>query len=250
MKNIHPIAAIVLACLSVSTSCSKKSGQSGGPPKQSCQLTEVTNVISGGSTSNISFTYNDNGQRSVVEVAGSGFSTVQRVYTYSGNMIFVEETVGGAPFSTDTVTLDSNGQIVSDLNTGIQYGSRSLTTYSFSGAEIKQAVTDLGGGQQVTTNYIWAGGNLTGVASTFGGIPDTTTYGYDNAPAQTADYWSFYQLVSYPELYIKTANRVVSINNGTVTNITYSTDSTGNISKLTETYGGTVETNTYQWSCH
>ena len=128
----------------------------------------------------------------------SGVSSVTKVYTYSGNTLYLAESSGGNLQSTDTVTLNSDGLMTSDTHFQVQGGGfNTVSTYTYSGVEIQSAVTkDLQGNTLGTETYSWSGGNMVGISGMFGGLTYSLTYTYNNEQTQNGDYWQLEQLVA------------------------------------------------------
>jgi YD repeat-containing protein len=248
MKSKFLIVAGAFGCLFTSSSCSKKSS---GPAKSSCELVTIKTNITGGGGETATLTYDAQDRVIGIETVIPGSSTINKTFIYSGNTVIVNETLAGKPYSTDTITLNSSGQIQTDHNTYIAGGTSYLLTYTFSGTQVQKLVQqDPGGNVLAMETYTWSGGNLISTTSESGGTAFTANYSYNNLPAQTGDYWSEYQLVATPVAYIKTANMVTAITNPNETDtFFYSSDSTGKITGVSAMYGSSAETLSYQWSC-
>lgn len=248
IKNSLLLVSIALAGLILAFACSKKSGS----PAQTCQIATVTDQDGSNAPTTFNLTYNDQGQLSTTETISSGSSTVTRVYTYSGNRTIITETDGTTLFSTDTITMNSDGLMATDLFTIASNGEQQVTTYTYSGDQVQQSVeTDSHGATGTTTTYAWSGGNLTSSTQTTGANVTTTTYTYNNKPTQPGDYWQIIQLISYSGPFVKNTNMLTGTNSpAQIANISYNTDNTGRITGLTATYGSNVERINYNWSCH
>ena len=248
MKYIALVVAIAFGCLVATPSCSKKSSSK---PQQTCQLASAANTTPSGIVETYTFTYNNDEQISTVDLQIPGSSDLMRVFTYSGNTVYLAETLGGSLFSTDTAMVNSDGLMTSDSHFQVQGGYRNSSVYIYSGDQLKTAATlDAQGDTVDVVNYTWSGGNMVSVAETSGGFSFSATYTYNNKPAQAGDYWQLNQLTD-PAPTIRNANMLTGLNsNGSVTNVSYSTDSTGKIIGLTETTGANVYNTTFQWTCH
>src|SRR5580692_10548168 len=173
MKKACPLLIVAALCLFISPSCSKKSGS----PAQTCQIITVTDQ-QGTSTTTYNITYNNAGQISTEQYTLSGVP-YNRVFTYIGN-IEMMATSNGTTTVTDSITLNSDGLILSDYNT--DQTNISVTTYTYSGTELQKAVSVVNGGAPTTTTYTFANGDLT--AST--GSPNIT-YSYNTKASESGD---------------------------------------------------------------
>ncbi|HUB61206.1 MAG TPA: hypothetical protein VL978_10910 [Puia sp.] len=240
MKNTYPFIPVALFCLSLSLvpACSKKSGS----PAQTCQIITVTDQL-GTATTTYNITYNNSGQISTEQYASGGVNYT-RVFTYLGSTEMIS-TSDGTSTVTDSITLNSDGLIVSDYNT---YSSNvTVTTYTYSGTELQKEVQVQNGGTPSTTTFTWTNGDVTGSSSGSG----SSTYSYNTKASAVGDYWSIVQLINYGASFVKTAHQLTGYQVGTtVENVNYTYDNTGKITGLTGTSGSTVETIGYQYTCN
>jgi hypothetical protein len=194
------------------------------------------------STTTYNITYNNAGQISTEQYAISGI-TYNRVFTYFGS-IEMMATTNGTTTVTDSITLNSDGLILSDYNTN--QTNITVTTYTYSGTEVQKAVVVVNGGAPTTTIYNFTNGDLTSTS----GSP-AITYSYNAKASETGDYWQIIQLINYGALFVKTAHQLAGFSyTGTVENINYTYDNTGKITTVTGTSGANVENISYQYSCN
>jgi hypothetical protein len=237
MKNRSPFTLVVLLCLFLTPSCSKKSS-----PAQVCQIITVTDQ-SGSSTTTYNITYNNAGQISTEQYAISG-TNYNRVFTYIGSTEMIS-TSDGTSIVTDSITLNSDGLIATDYNTN---GTNvTVTTNTYSGTELQKQVEVLNGGTPSTTTFTWTNGDVTSGSTSSG----NSTYTYNTKASENGDYWSIVQLINYGSPFVKTAHQLIGYQVGTsVENVNYTYDNTGKITEVTGTTGSNVENISYQYSCH
>jgi hypothetical protein len=240
MKKISFFSGFLLLFLAFAPSCSKKNAAA-----PACKLITITDVI-GSSTSTFNLTYNNDGKISTLQ-STSGSSSTSKVFTYSGNVIFITTTNSGSTdVTTDSIVINSGGFILSDLN---RYTTnQSLTTYTYSGTQLLKSVFQYNSNPAVTTTYTFTNGDLTG--STDG--TTTSTYSYDAQKASApGDYFQLVQLIQYGASFIKNSHQITAFQSGgSIENINYTYDNTGKITGLTGTGGSSVETITYQFNCN
>jgi YD repeat-containing protein len=249
---MHPFRLVLPAlalCAIIASSCGKKNNTSG----TNCRIVGLSDNI-GSSTSHVSFTYDDQGRLTSI-VATGGNTPIKRVFTYSGNIEMISETLLGVT-TTDSIVLSSDGlPEIDQLRTS--GGTQTLSTYTYAGSEI-QTVTNQSSPVSTTDFYAWTGGNVTwsnvGINNAYSA--SSIQYFYDTtAPSQPGDYWQMIQLEGYGFTFIRNANLVThtnGIDNGDTTayqTFAYTFDSDHKITQLVMTYGMTVETITYQYSC-
>lgn len=237
MKTIIPLLIIAILSLFVSPSCSKKSSS----PAQTCQIITVTDQQGTGSTT-YNVTYNNAGQISTEQYSISGVA-YNRVFTYIGNIEMLS-TSDGTTTVIDSITLNSDGLILSDYNTN--QSNITVTTYTYSGTEVQKAVQVVNGGAPTTTVYTFTNGDLTNST----GSP-SITYTYNTKASEAGDYWQIVQLIDYGASFVKTAHQLAGYAyTGAVENVNYTYDNTGKITEVTGTSGTSVENITYQYSCN
>lgn len=238
MKNRIAYLMISLMGLFISPSCSKKSSSS----TPSCQIVTVTDQL-GTTTTTYNITYDNSNRISTEQYVSNGVTTNQ-VFTYIGNTEIMS-TSNGTTDTQDSITLNSDGLIVSDYYSSSSGGS-SVTTYTYSGTELQKAVLTSGTNPPQTTTYTWSNGDV--VSST--GSPNIT-YSYNTKATEIGDYWQVIQLINYGATFIKTAHQLAGYQyNSTVENINYTYDNTGKITAVTGTSGSDVENITYQYTCN
>jgi hypothetical protein len=237
MKNSIHFSLVALLCLFLTPSCSKKSS-----PAQVCQIITVTDQ-NGSSTTTYNITYNNAGQIST-EQYSIGTTNYNRVFTYIGGTEMIA-TSDGTTTVADSITLNSDGLIVSDYNTnGV---SVTVTTNTYSGSELQKQVVTPSGGAPSTTTFTWTNGDVTGGASGSG----NSTYTYNTKASENGDYWSIVQLINYGSSFVKTAHQLTGYQVGTsLENVNYTYDNTGKITEVTGTTGTNVENISYQYSCN
>jgi hypothetical protein len=237
MKNRSPFTLVVLLCLFLTPSCSKKSS-----PAPVCQIITVTDAQGTGSTI-YNITYSNSGQIST-EQYSSGGTNYNRVFTYIGSTEMIA-TSDGTNTVTDSITLNSDGLIVSDYNTN--QSNITVTTNTFSGSELQKQVVVQNGGTPSTTTFTWTNGDVTSGSTSSG----NSTYTYNTKASENGDYWSIVQLINYGSSFIKTVHQLAGYQVGTsVENVNYTYDNTGKITEVTGTTGSNVENITYQYSCN
>lgn len=246
LKNNPSYLILGLLSLAASFSCKKKNNNA-GQAVQSCELVKIS--LQTTSTRTITITYDAQGRMVTTETVSPGSPTTDKQYSYSGNMVIVKESVGGTPASIDSITLDS-GRIQSDHSVSLSGGSSFLLLYTFAGTEVQRLAEQDSTGTVISSEvFTWSAGNLVSVTTQTGGTTFTNTYSYNSQPSAAGDYWSEYQLITFPLPFIQTANLVTGVanNNGTTT-FQYATDGTGKIVRIMES-GVNPETDSYQWNC-
>jgi hypothetical protein len=237
MKNRSPFTLVVLLCVFLTPACSKKSS-----PAQVCQIITVTDQL-GSTTTTYNITYNNSGQISTEQYA-SGGSNYNRVFTYIGSTEMIS-TSDGTTTVTDSISLNSDGLILTDYNTN--QSSVTVTTNTYSGTELQKQVVVQNGGTPSTTTFTWTNGDMTSGTSSSG----TSTYSYNTEASKEGDYWSIVQLINYGSSFVKTAHQLSAYAVGaSVENVTYTYDNTGKITAVTGTAGSSIENISYQYSCN
>jgi hypothetical protein len=237
MKNRSPITLVVLLCLFLTPSCSKKSS-----PAPVCQIITVTDQ-NGSATTTYNITYNNAGQISTEQYSISG-TNYNRVFTYIG-AIEMMTTSDGTNIVSDSITLNSDGLIASDYTTN---GTNiTVTTNTYSGTELQKQVMVQNGGTPSTTTFTWTNGDVTSGSTSSG----NATYSYNTKASESGDYWSIVQLLNYGAPFVRTAHQLIGYQVGTtVENVNYTYDNTGKITAVTGTTGSNVENISYQYSCN
>lgn len=237
MKNRSPFALVALLCLFLSPSCSKKSS-----PAPVCQIITVSDQL-GATTTTYNITYNNAGQISTEQYSSGGIN-YNRVFTYIGSTEMIA-TSDGTNTITDSITLNSDGLVVSDYNTF--QTTVSVTTYTYSGTELQKEVQVVNGGTPATTTFTWANGDLTSGSSSGG----NSTYSYNTKSSESGDYWSIIQLINYGSSFVRTTHQLTGYQVGlTVENVNYTYDNAGKITAVTGTAGSSIESIGYQYSCN
>jgi hypothetical protein len=239
MKSILLYCAALLILLTQLPACSKKSSPSPSTAANSCKLTGINGVSANGLEA-CSISYNSDGKVSTIVQSSPG-STLTATYTYSGNVI--KMTTSGytnGDVVTDSVVVNSDGLMLSDLTRNIF--DTSLTTYTYTGTEVASAIYQEAGQTPSATTYTFTNGDLTGA-----GPAETITY--NDKPSAPGDYFQILQLLSYAAPFIKTAHQCVSsTSNGVTSNYSYAYDSTGKITQLVLT-GSSNGTFNYSYDC-
>jgi hypothetical protein len=231
--------------LFLSPACSKKNAV-----VPNCKIISAS-TVSAGNTSNTSFSYDNDGQVSIIQNT-TGSATTTSVYTYSVNLILITTSNSGPVSEVDTIRLNNSGQIIYHYAKYFVNNEITIRTYTYNsdGQVLTQAFTD-NNGQVVTGTYTYSGGDLTTISN--GNPTQNTTYTYfTDKPFQNGDVLQFSQLISTGGVqYIKNVHLVKSIQQGTnFENFNYNFDSGGKITSVTLTTGSTIETISYQYQCH
>jgi hypothetical protein len=235
MKKIFLYSATMALVIFQSLSCSKKSSS-----PSTCKLTDITIAEPSGAET-FAITYNDAGKISTL-VQTTTSSVVTKVFTYSGNVVLVSTTDNQTSnVVKDSIIVNSDGLMVSDLNTTGQ--GTSLTTYSYSGTEIQSVTFQQGTQPTSTTNYTFTNGDLTGGAG--------STFTYNDKTSAVGDYLQIEQLATTGVPFIKTAHQCISIQSGSsLENFSYSYDNSGKITQMVVTVGANVATYGYTYDCN
>jgi len=234
-KNIAYLVVAVISLL-VSPACRKKSSSN----TQACQIITVTDHEPAG-TATVNLTYNNQGQVLTKQILTSS-DTISMVFTYSGNTEIVQ-TSGPGLAITDSMNLNSDGQTVTDYESDgtITY----LTTNTYSGTELQTSVFTYSGGS-TTTTYSWTNGDMTSSVSG----STTTIYSYNTNASEVGDYWWTIQLINFGGDLIRTKHQLASYQSAsTIHNLSYTYDNTGKITGLTNSFGSSVDTVSYRYSC-
>jgi len=220
-------------------SCKKKSSA------PSCKVISMSSPTSSGTTL-YQMAYDNNGKIAALTSSGGGSSPSGYVYAYSGNLVVWSSTTSTSDI--DSITVNSNGYMVTDINWSA--GNRTVTNYTYDGnGDIKQSVAQQGSNAPVTTRYTYSGGDLTSII--FPGA-DTTYFAYNtNRAAQPGDYLHLLELTQYGAPVFKTVHEVQRITNpgSTPMNLDYSYDSKGNILTVTAIQGTSVSSLSLEYDC-
>jgi hypothetical protein len=232
MKKVFVYGIVLPFILSQSMSCSKKSSST-----PTCKINAIT-ANNAGNNATVAITYNDAGQLSTI-VESSTTYTSNKVYAYSGNVVLVTTTTSGSSdITTDSIVVNGDGLMVSDLNRSS--GNVSLTTYTYSGTELISLTNQVGNNPGSTINYTWSNGDMQGYTG--------YNLSYNDKPSQAGDYIQIQQLLEYGLPIIKTAHQCTAATiNGSIQNFNYTYDNSGKITQMVIT-GGASSTATYNYS--
>ncbi|HMR17900.1 MAG TPA: hypothetical protein PKA53_01255 [Sphingobacterium sp.] len=237
IKNNILSASILLLCLSLTISCSKKSKNDPEPPEPTCRI-----IVAGGEGLIFNITYNEEGKISKVTVGST-----TRTYEYSGNTAIVRTVNAGTFFSKTIYTLNNNGFVTKKRieynETGTDWNNTDFL-YNESTQLIRTTVTNSSGDIPTTYTYTWENGNLATVA---GRIYEY----YTDKPQQPGDFTYFEELFEQDGMRVNNSkNAVKSTTVSETMSITYTTDQDGKITSLTTQRGTSMETINYQYECH
>lgn len=237
MKKAFPLITVALLALLLSPSCGKKSSHT-----PTCQIITVTDQTTTTTTFNINY---DNSGRVSTEQVVSGSTVTNKVFTYIGNTEIMTS-ASSTNYSTDSITLNSDGLIVSDYYKDNFPADAMSTINTYSGTELQKQIVTMGNNAPQTATYTWSNGDM--VASS--GSP-SITYSYNSKASEEGDYWQIIQLINYGASFIKTAHQLAGYaytNN--IENINYTYDNTGKVTGVTGTAGASVENISYQYQCN
>ncbi len=239
MKSIPLYCVALLFVLIQGVACSKKNSSSSSTAANSCKLSGI-NAVGGTSFETVSITYNSDGKVSTI-VQSSPSNNLTMKYVYSGDVIMMTSSgYTNGDVVTDSVVVNSDGLMLSDLERNIF--DTTFTTYTYSGTEVASSIFQEAGQTPVATTFTFSNGDLTG------GLTDTITY--NDKPSAPGDYLQIEQLLAYAAPFIKTAHQCTSYtSNGVATNFTYAYDSAGKITQLAIS-GGTTGTFNYSYDCN
>jgi hypothetical protein len=235
--------AIVAICLSLNA-CKKE----GTDKNASCRIVTVTEV--NGSVNNVyNLTYNNDGKISTL--VSSGSSTLNKVYTYSGNTMIINVTNAGAFYSRDSITLNDKGR---PLNIR-QYRNMAGTDWENYALEyngdllLKYIQSNETGAGSTTVTVTTTNGNTTKV------VQGATTVDFEyftDKNVQRGDYLELAGLLQYGvNIYPhKNLIKALDIQGGDITNFNYEFGDDGLITKVTGTSGANTSTITYQYQCN
>ena len=239
MKSSLLYCGALLIILTQLPACSKKNSSSASSAN-SCKLTGI-NLVTANGLETCSIAYNGDGKVSTVVQSSSG-SALTATYAYSGNII-VMTTSGytNGDVVTDSVVVNSDGLMLSDLMRNM-FGASS-TTYTYAGTEVASSIYQEAGQTPSATTYTFTNGDLTGTG------PDETM-AYNDKPSAPGDYIQLIQLLNFAAPYIRTAHQCISSTaNGVTSNYNYTYDSTGKITQLVMT-GSENATVNYSYDCN
>lgn len=228
--------AIIAVC-----SCKKSTDKNA-----SCRIVTATEVNgSNGSVYNI--TYNNDGKISTL--TSSGTSTINKVFTYSGNTMIINVTNAGSFYSRDSVTLDAKGR-PTNIRQYWDVANTDFTNYAFeyNGDQLLKYIetTEMPGTK--TTTITTTNGNVTKVDA--GGTVITLEYFTDKG-VQKGDYLELSGLVQYGVNVYPHKNLIKSINYGSsIGNFNYEMNDDGLIGKVNLTSGSSSGSITYQYQCN
>ncbi|HET7119288.1 MAG TPA: hypothetical protein VFI29_22525 [Hanamia sp.] len=231
--------SVALICIALFTGC-KKDSKPTQPPQSSCKITTI--AVSGANA--VSIAYNNDGTVSTI-TSGTGITS----YVYSGNTI-TETTMNSGQFDTKAIITKNGDGLATNVRT--EYSADGTDwdneAYEYNGTQvIKLTYTSSNGGSSDISTFQWSGGNLVSVIDT----GDTTKIDYfTDKLSQGADYLSLSQFIQGYEVF-RNKNILKSITNGTdVTNVTYTYDTDGKITSLTENDGTDTYNYSFQYQCN
>lgn len=208
-------------------------------PFELCNIVTVTVVDKGNPDTAVFHLEYDRGGRVTRIQSQSGAGTATRTYAYADTTIVVTETSGGSSV-TDSVTLNSDGLMLIDVNRTSTSSNYLTTYYYYSGTEVVNASLWYNGQPPVAGDYYeysWSLGNLQNFTPQ-GGLTTTTSYGYtyNSEPAAVGDYSFIMQLLNAPATTVRNTNQVISVQQFmTTTDVGYSHFANGRISGFTLT---------------
>lgn len=239
MKKIIIFSVALVAILFFSSSCSKKSNPAPAPV---CKLTGILQ-LTGAEVDTFKISYGNDGRIST-SVESEKNNTITKVFTYIGTVMLIStNNSDGTGSSTDSIVLNSDGNMVLDLNyTG---SDKLLTTYTYSGGQLQQIVVKKNDDAAVSNTVTYANGDLVGISN-------GTVYTYNASKASTiGDYNHLAQLIVYGAPIGETAHQMTGYKVGsTVANLNYAYDNTGKISGVTLTQGSNVTVFDYTYDCN
>lgn len=226
---------ILLLCVSLTTSCAKKS-KDNPQPEPTCRI-----ITAGGEGLFFNITYNQEGKISKVTV-----ESTTRTYEYSGNTAMVRTEVTGAFFSKTTYTLNNNGFVTKKRIEYNETGTDWINTeflYNENTQLIKTIVTESSDDIPTTYTYTWDNDNMVTAGRR------SYTY-YTDKPRQPGDYTYFEELFEHDGMRVNNSkNAVKSTTVDGSMSITYTADQDGKITSLTTQRGTSIEIIDYQYQC-
>jgi hypothetical protein len=244
MRAQHTYLFLLLALTGILASCKKDKDK-----KATCR---ITTVISSGSGNNTVYniTYNNDGKISTLNSSGS--AVTNKVFTYSGNTVNVNTTVGSNTFSSrDSITLDSKGRPVNIRNFFNESGTNwNNSSFEYNGDDLlKYIVTSSSSSTSETVTATYLNGNMVNLQTT--GVSSSVAY-FTDKKVQPGDYLEISNLIQFGLTVFPHKNLVKSVDSGggSITNFNYEFDADGQITKLTATSGSSVSNLTYQYQCN
>ncbi len=257
MKKMNPPWLLLAVTLIAVSSCKKKLILF---PFELCNIVTITAVENGNPDTAVYHLEYDHGGRVTGIQSKVGGGTATRTYAYADTTIVVTETSGGSTV-TDSVTLNSDGLMLIDVNRNSTSSNYLTTYYYYSGTEVINASLWYNGqfpGPGDYYEYTWSVGNLD-IFTPQAGATSTTSYGYtyNSVPAAVGDYSFLMQLLNAPATTVKNTDQVITVQQFmTTTDVTYSHFANGRISGLTLTTSSLLGdpppdtvTYSYQYGC-
>ena len=231
---------VVLVCIALFTGCKKNSNSA--QTQSSCKINTIVN-----GTNLTSISYNIDGTVSLVT---SGIDTTS--YLYSGNTITETTLSSGQLVQNSTVTVNSSG-LATNVRTDFNVGGTDWQNeaYEYNGSEVeKQISTTYNSAGGDTTSFQWSAGNL---ASSISNDGFNVKYDYfTDKLNQSGDINSLSNLQEgYETLKNKNIVKTIMVGANDVINVTYTYDTDGKITSLTENGGGGLHSNfSLQYQCN
>jgi hypothetical protein len=229
--------------LILSPACNKNDDEVATPD---CRMITAVITPSNGNPTTVNFSYNNDGDISVIQQVNNN-NTTTKVFTYAADLIIITTSQGGSVTQTDSLKLNSNGLLASQVQRFNGSTSKTVNTFTYNAnGQLLKTVTQSGSGTPQTNTYTFTNGDLT---SATGSSNLALTY-FPDKPFIDGDYLKILQVLNIGVLYIKNVHLVKSMQTGSsLQNFNYEFDDTGKVSKLTITTGSLVETVTYQYDC-
>jgi hypothetical protein len=247
MKVQFTCLVLFLALTGILASCKKDKDDK----KPVCRIVRI--IDSGMRTNMYNITYNNDGRISTLH--SSGASVTNKVFTYSGNTININTTVGSNTFSSrDSITLDNKRRPVNIRSFFNESGTNwSNFSLEYNGDDLlKYTVTTSSSSPPETVTATYVNGNMVNLQTA--GTSLTFEYFTDKL-VQPGDYLEIANLIQYGATIYPHKNLVKSAisNGGAITNFNYEFNTDGQITKLIATSSGSgssVNTLSYQYQCN
>lgn len=243
-RRLVSFFAAIAMCITV-ISCKKD----GGDKNASCRIVTVTQVL-GGSTYLYNLTYNNDGK--VSTLTGSGATNVNKVYTYAGNNIIINATLGGTFYSRDSITLNANGTPANIRQFSNPAGTAWINhSLEYNGNDLlKQHMTTNLSAVPITSIVTMSNGNVINLKQV--GSTEYNMEYFTDKGVQRGDFLEIVGLLNYGiNIYPhKNLVKALALVGGAVTNYNYEFNADGLISVVTATSGTSVSTISYQYACN
>ncbi|HUZ59072.1 MAG TPA: hypothetical protein VMU83_09835 [Hanamia sp.] len=240
MRTIKLIIKLFATLVAVSLFAGCKKDSTSTQPQSSCKVTSIS--VGGAIAETVA--YNTNGTIDSI-VSGTDITS----YVYSGNTI-TETTLNSGQFDNIAIVTVNSDELATNVRT--EYSADGTdwdnAAYEYNGSQVTKLISTSSYTVSAdTTSFQWSAGNLASVIED----GDTTKIDYfTDKLSQPGDYLSLSQLHQGYEIFIN-KNIIKTITTGAdVSNLTYTYDTNGKITSLTENDGTNTETYSFQYQCN